>query len=163
MNKKDDKKKFNRKEMEDLIGILEKEKEEYLNGWKRAKADLINYRQNESSRTKAFLKNEKKGTILRMISVLDSLDRAVEEASREKENPFYEGFMKIKEQMESALKKEGVKKVDALKKEFDPLFHEVVEAVKKEGVESGVVVEEMQKGYLMDEELIRPSKIKVAL
>jgi len=140
----------------------EKEKEEYLYGWKKAKADLINYKKEEASRAESLLKEKKRGIILRVVSVMDSFDRAVEEAES-KEDSFYEGFLNIKKQMEDVLKKEGVEAISSLGEEFDPSFHEVVEMIEKEGVESGTVVEEVQKGYKMDGELIRPSKVKVAL
>ncbi len=162
MDKKNKKETSIKKEKE-IILLLEKEKEEYLNGWKRAKADLINYKRDETLRTDAALRNGKKSIILKIISVMDSFDRAFEEISKDEKDAYFEGFLKIKEQMEGLLTKEGVEKIETVDKEFDPFFHEVVESVKKEGISSGIIIEETQKGYIMDGEVIRPSKVKVAL
>lgn len=142
------------------LAECEAEKEEYLNGWKRAKADLINYKRDEANRVESLLKERKRGIMLKIISVMDSFDRALE---MEEEDAFSEGFLKIKEQMDELLKKEGVEEIDSVGKEFDPSFHEVIETLEKEGVENGVIIEEAQKGYKMDGELLRPSKVKVAL
>ncbi len=154
-----DKKKPNNK----LIEKCEEEKEEYLNGWKRAKADLINYKRGEVARTNALLKENKKNIVMEVIAVLDSFERAAEVALKEKENPLIKGFLEIKRQMEDTLKKEGVESFSTIGKEFDPSICEIVEAVKKENCKSGEIIEELQKGYKMDGQLIRPSKVKVCL
>ena len=149
-----------KKSIKEKLQECETEKEEYLNGWKRAKADLINYKRDEANRIESLLKERKRGIMLKIISVVDSFDRAIE---MNEEDAFSEGFLKIKEQMDDLLKKEGVESIECVGEEFDPSFHEVIETVEREGVENGVIIEEAQKGYKMDGELLRPSRVKVAL
>ncbi len=155
---------MDKKKKEDIQKKLKKceeEKEEYLSGWKREKANFINYKNEESKRVDLLLKEKKKRIVLGIISAIDSFDRAEKEMEKKDNASFLEGFLKIKEQFEGVLKKEGVEKTESLGKEFDPFLHEVVEMVEEEGTESGIITEEIQKGYLMDGEVIRPAKVKV--
>jgi len=138
-----------------------KEKEEYLEGWKRAKAELENYKKGEKERMESFLFREKRDFLLKLLPVLDNFKRAEKEAERGNENEVVAGLLKIKKQLEDVLLKEGVEEIKALGEEFDPEYHDAVEMVEDESGSSGEVVEELEKGYLLGEEVIRPSKVKV--
>ncbi len=156
-----------RKRRNKIKEILEKErieKEEYLNGWKRAKADLLNYKKDEIKRINSHLFYEKKRILLKIISILDNFNRAEVEAQKRETDEIITGLLIIKKQIELFLKEEGVEEIEAAGKEFDPQFHEAVEVVEitENNFESGIIVEEVEKGYILEDEVIRASKVKVS-
>ena len=72
------------------------------------------------------------------------------------------GFLKIKTQILDILKNQGLEEIESRGKKFDPNFQEAVEIIKKKGYESGIVIEEIQKGYLLHGKVIRPAKVKIS-
>ncbi len=160
----EEKKKRSKKgKLKEELEACKKEKEEYLNGWKRAKADFENYKKEEFRRMENFLSLERENLLLKIIPILDNFHRAEKEAKKEKgrEEELVCGLLKIKKQIESLLKEEGVEEVRSLGEEFDPRYHEAVGTVEADPKKSGKVVEELQKGYLLNGKVIRPSKVKV--
>lgn len=141
----------------------EKEKAEYLAGWQRARADFLNYKKEEGERMRNILKYANEDFILKILPILDNFEKAEQETPDEfKDNDYFKGLLQIKNQLQDFLKNQGVKEVESLGQKFNPSFHEVVEEVEAEGKESGVIIEETQKGYLIEGKLLRPSKVKVA-
>lgn len=132
--------------------------EEYLNGWKRAKADLINYQKDEQKRLEEFAKYANKDLIRELITVMDSFDLAIGSMGDKADK----GTLMIRTQMEDALKKQGLERLAvSVGAPFDPAFHEAVAAV--ESTESpGTVVEEVGRGYALNGRVIRPARVKVA-
>lgn len=144
------------------LEACEKQKQEYLAGWQRAKADFVNYKKEGGERVQEFLKYATADFILKLLPVLDNLERAEKEiAEEQKDNETIRGFLRIKTQLEDFLKAEGVKRIETLGKKFDPSLHEVIEEVETEQ-ESGNIIEEVQKGYLLESTVLRPSKVKVS-
>src|SRR3990172_9882980 len=113
--------------MEELNDLekLKKESEEYLNGWKRAKADLINYQKDEEKRAGEFVKIANAALILDLIPAFDSFDLAG--ATMEKGSAAEKGFLMIKSQLLEGVKKYGLEKIKIVPgAPFDPLSHESV-------------------------------------
>ncbi len=160
-NKKEDKKRSDDIMKEDLKK-LEKEKEEYLNGWQRARADFINYKKNEISRITDAKKSEKRKIILEILEVVDNFELAEKNIPpKEKENDYIQGLLKIKDQLISFLEKMNVKSFETIGESFDPNLHEAVAMIDSDK-ESDTIVDEIRKGYLLDGELLRPARVKVA-
>ncbi|MCX6719744.1 MAG: nucleotide exchange factor GrpE [Candidatus Staskawiczbacteria bacterium] len=113
--------------------------EEYLNGWKRERADFLNYKKDEMERIDQLVKYANEEIILNLLPILDNLCLAAQHIN----DP---GVNQIKKQLEDFLKKEGIDPIETIGKQFDPNTMEVVEEV--EGNEPGVVTEETQKGLL---------------
>ena len=147
------------KDFEKKLKECDKLKGEYLSGWKRARADFLNYKKEETQRISEFLKFGKEEFILKLLPILDSFERS-SKAIKDKNNPTIQGFLKIKEQIEDFLKNEGVEKIETKDQKFDPNFHEAVEQVAN-SEESGVIIEELEKGYTLYETVIRPAKVRV--
>jgi len=146
------------KRLKEELKHCQKEKEEYLAGWQRAKADFINYKKEEQIRIKEGVLFEKKKILLEIISLLDNLERAEENLSDDlKGNVWVEGILKIKDQIKSFLEKEGVKEIK-VEKDFNPVF---CEAVQMGDGADGEVIEVLQKGYLFNDSVLRPAKVKV--
>jgi molecular chaperone GrpE len=144
------------------IETLKKEKEEYLEGWKRAKAEFLNYKKDEQKRNEMFLEREKENLFKEFLHVLDNFDCAEREAKKRNESDeFIEGFLKIKELLLDFLSEQGVEEMIVVGKDFDPFFHDAVEVVDGKEEDSGKIIEELQKGYLFKNKVIRPAKVKV--
>ena len=139
------------KKMREELKLCQKEKAEYLVGWQRAKADFINARRDEEKNRAEFTKFAAEKVLLEILAVADSLELSGNADSK----PIYNQLMDI-------LKKEGVEPIEALGKKFNPLEHEALD--KKEVLdekEDNMVVEELQKGYMIHNRVLRPSKVKV--
>jgi len=130
----------------------QKEKEEYLTQAQRARADLINYRRRQELVLEELRKYGQSNLILEILPVLDSLTIGSEKDK---------GLEIIKEQLKNILKKYGLREIKSVGEIFNPEIHEAIEEVESDN-EKGVITEEIQKGYMIGEKLLRPSKVKVA-
>jgi molecular chaperone GrpE len=155
-----------KKEIEELKKKLEeteKLKNEYLAGWQRARADLINYKKEEMERVGSFIKIAQEGLIFEFLPILDNFDIAEKEIPNElKENENMKGLLQIKQQILDFLRKKGVEEIKSVGEKFNPAYHEVVGEVDTDQFETGTIVEEVQKGYKINGRVLRPAKVKVA-
>ena len=147
--------KFTPEELEKKLEECEKLKNEYLAGWQRARADFLNYKKEEMERVGDILKYANEGLILKILPILDNFDVALK-------NIPDEGFLQIRKQFQNFLKEQGIEEIESLGKKFDPNLHEVVEEVEGTDKEQGIILEEIQKGYKINDRLLRPAKVKVA-
>lgn len=131
--------------------------EEYLNNWKRERADFINYKKDELERTLSLIKHSTEKFVVKLLPILDNLYLAQKHLSDD-------GLSQVIKQFEDFLAKEGIEEIKSVGEKFDPSFHEVVgeaspsEALAKES-KSGEIVEEIQKGYKIGEKILRPAKV----
>ncbi|MEK7555369.1 MAG: nucleotide exchange factor GrpE [Patescibacteria group bacterium] len=138
----------------------QKERDEYLDGWKRAKADLINYKKEESKRFMEMAKFASEDLIVEMISILDSFDLGL--AVLEKDGKAEKGMYLIRSQMEDVLRKRGLERIAvSVGQSFDPALHEAIAEIESDKP-SGSIIEEIERGYLLNSKLIRPVRVKVA-
>ncbi len=145
---------------ENNIENLKKQVEEYLAGWKRAKADYLNLKKEMEAQNREIKEWMSKIMLLPLLSILDSFDKAFDEIPENLKNDLWvKGIEGIKKQFENYLKTQGVEVMKAGGEKFDPAKHEAVESI--EGGESQVVEEELQKGYLINGEVLRPAKVKI--
>jgi molecular chaperone GrpE len=157
------------KEFQEIIKKLEKEKEEYLEGWKRAKADLLNYQKEMENKMKEIIVYANENLLIDLIPVLDSLDLALNSLSEEDKNTSLgKGYYLIQAQLLEILAKHGLEVISPENKKFDPVFHEAVATQKcsKENCDKSddnLIVEVLAKGYLLNGKLIRPAKVKVLI
>lgn len=145
---------------EQVLKELEETKakcEEYLNGWKRERADFLNYKKEEMERIGHLVKYANEELILKIIPILDNIYLAETHVPEElKNNDWIKGFYQIKNQLCEFLKKEGIEATETIGQKFNPA---TMEAVAGEGE---TVAEEVQKGYTMHGKLIRPAKVKLS-
>jgi molecular chaperone GrpE len=142
------------------IQEIEKERDEFLAGWQRAKADLANYKKEEKEGTRELIEYARQELLFPILSVVDNLDRAEKELKEEeKDSRLVQGFLHIARQLREFLKNQGIQEIDAAQKDFNPTLHEAIDVV--EGEKSGKVAEVAEKGYMMKEKLLRPAKVKV--
>jgi len=139
----------------------QKKCDEYLNNWKRERADFINYKKNETEKIGILMGYIKEDMILKILPVLDSFNLAEKHLPDNKES--LQGFLQIKKQLEDLLLKEGIEEIKTTDQKFDPNFMEAAEEVDggQPSAESGMVVEEVQKGYILQGKVLRPAKVKI--
>ncbi len=164
----EEKNKKNPKENKE-IEELKKKCEEYLNGWKRERADFLNYKKEEIERTGQLVRYANEEIILSILPILDNFCLAEKHISDNEESA---GFLQIKKQLEDLLAKQGIKEMKTLYEKFDPNYMEVIEEVpvrdaphSDEGwkaEEAGIVVEVIQIGYTLYDKIIRPARVKVS-
>ena len=156
--------------LEDLKKKLEecqKLKDEYLAGWQRERADLLNYKKEELERIGEILKYADVGLILKVLPILDNFEIAVKEVESMKSEDMkiediIKGFLQIKNQFQDFLREQGVAEIKSVGERFDPNLHEVVEEVEVNDKEHGIIIEEIQKGYKIQDRLLRPAKVRVS-
>lgn len=159
---KENKKELTQKELKKALEKCQKEKEEYLAGWQRARADFLNYKKEEMERISEILKYANEELILKILPILDNFEQAQKKLPENLKNDEYiKGLLQIKAQLQDFLKSQGVEEIKALGEKFDPNFQEVVEVVETKGKESGIIIEEIQKGYKLSGKVIRPAKVRI--
>ncbi|MFY9495842.1 MAG: nucleotide exchange factor GrpE [Halanaerobiales bacterium] len=148
-------------EIEKKLAAEEEEKEALNNRLVRLQADFSNYRKRNEKEAERIQAAIVAAIMEDLLPVLDNFDRALaQEGSGE---DFRKGIEMIHRQLLDFLAKQGVENIEAVGKEFDHNYHNAVLQVESEEHESGIVVEELQKGYILNKELvIRPSMVKVA-
>ncbi len=149
----------------DLDALL-KERDDYLDLAKRTKADFENFRKRMSADVLAAAGRGKADVLRDVLPVLDDLERALQAAGLDPEGDSEDGLahgvLLVFRSLRETLGKHGIESVDPKGEKFDPNLHEALSMQPVEGTDSGVVVETMQKGYRLGEQLIRPARVVVA-
>lgn len=146
---------------ENSIEKIKQEREEYLDGWKRAKAELINYKSDELKRISEIARFAGEDIICDVINVLDSFDLCIV-AINEKDPSIAKGVYMIRTQLEDLLKKRGLERIMvSVGHIFDPALHEAISTVSSDKP-SGTIIDEMEKGYMWHGKLLRPARVVIA-
>jgi len=152
------------KKLREKIKNLESEKQEYLTGWQRAKADMVNARQRDEAERKDFIKYANEGLISDLISVLDSFDMAMgnKEAWEKADKNWRVGVEYIYSQLIKVLTENGLTEINPMNEKFDHAKHEATtyEPVTDEKF-NHVIVGVIQKGYSLNGKLLKVPKVKV--
>ena len=157
----DDKKQI--EELKKRLKDCQRQKDEYLAGWQRERADFLNYKKEELEKIGNVLKYGDLGLILKILPILDNFDITEKKLPENlKADVNIKGILQIKNQILDFLKNQGVEEIKTTGEKFNPNFQEVVEEVERKGVESRIVLEEIQKGYILNGKVLRPTKVKVA-
>ena len=132
-------------------------------GWQRSRADFLNYKKEEIERFKSIIDIANEEMILKILPLLDNMELAEKHLSIDlKDNEYIKGLLQIKAQFLDLMKNQGVEPIDVIGKKFDPIMHEVIEEVEVKDKEPGTIIEEIQKGYLINQKLLRPVKVKIS-
>lgn len=143
------------------IEDFKKKSEEYLNGWKRERADFINYKKDEMERIGSLIKYSNEDLIIKIIPILDNIYLAEAHIPEElKNNKWIEGFSHIKNQLVDFLKKEDVEIIKTIGEPFDPNTMEAVGEIEGGGL-NNTVAEETQRGYTLHGKVIKVAKVKI--
>lgn len=149
-----------------LLGEAEAKRDEYLDLARRTKADFENFRKRVTADVQAAQARGKGQLIAEVVPALDDLERAIAAAGLDPEGDSEDGLahgvLLVFRGLRETLARNGVEAVDPKGERFDPQWHEALSTQAVEGVEPGVVVETMQKGYRVDEQLVRPARVVVS-
>ncbi len=130
---------------------------------KRQLAEFENFRNRTEREKTAMFETGAKSVIEKMLPVVDNFERGLATVPEEnKEDPFVDGMNRVYKQLLTELENIGVKPIEAVGKEFDPNLHNAVMQVASEEYESGVIVQELQKGYTYRDGVVRHSMVAVA-
>ena len=154
-------KKFGRKK-DKAVEKLEEKVKELEDMRVRQLAEFENFRKRSQKEKSQMFEVGAKSVIEKILPVMDNFERGLQGVpEEEKDAPFVKGVEMVYKQMLTAFEEMGVKPIEAVGKEFDPNLHNAVMAVDDDSLESGTVAEEMQKGYMYKESVVRHSMVKV--
>jgi molecular chaperone GrpE len=150
-----------------LLSETEQQRDEYLELAKRTQADFENYRKRMAADVQAAAMRGTVELAAQLIGVIDNLERALEAVGVEPggeeapAEPLAEGFFLTYRELCAVLRRAGIESFDPAGERFDPNRHEALQKVPVEGAEPGTVVETLQRGYRLGEQLIRPARVVV--
>nr|WP_258389652.1 nucleotide exchange factor GrpE [Paenibacillus spongiae] len=146
-----------------MIAELVKQAEENQQRYLRAQADFDNFRRRTQKEKEELAQYASMKLITELLPVVDNFGRALDAAKGGGElDAFAKGVDMIFRQFEAVLEQEGVKPMDAVGQPFNPEFHQAVMRVESDEHEEGIVIEEMQKGYMLKDKVLRPAMVKVS-
>lgn len=141
---------------------LQTEFEELKSLLQRTQADFVNYRRRNEEDKAAFVRLATADLIQQLLPVMDNFALAAKHVPAELvDNPWAQGIQAVEKQLEQILLTNGLGRVEALGKPFDPNLHEAVGEAHEEGKPDGLVISEEAPGYVLGEKLIRPAKVIV--
>lgn len=158
-----------KKEVADEVDTLKKELEEkdklikeYLSRLQYLQADFENYKKRSLKEKEDYIKLANELLITQILDILDNFERAIESAKQTtNKEPIIQGIEMIYNQLLNVLKNEGLEVIKAIGEPFDPYKHEAMMLVSSNDYKDNTIIEELQKGYMLHSEVIRPSKVKV--
>ncbi len=131
----------------------------------RQMAEFDNFRKRTEKEKSEMFASGEKTVVEAILSVIDNFERALDMAAQDeskKDDPFIDGMDKVYKQLMDELQKLGVKPIEALGADFDPNLHNAVMQEETEEYKSGKVCKELQKGYTLNDSVVRHSMVSVA-
>lgn len=152
------------KKLRQDLKVAKAEKEEYLTGWQKERADFVNYKKQEDDRRANYSESLREHMLTRFLSILDSFNMAFsnKEVWEKVDLNWRIGIQHIYSQLYSIFEEYGIKEIGAEKEDFNPSVHESIETVatdKKE--ENHKIAKVIQKGYKLGDRVIRPARVHV--
>jgi len=142
------------------LEVCKREKEEYLQGWQRAKADYANAERESAKRQARATESAETRLIREILDIVDTFEGAF--AKPPPDSPWVQGMRNTLDKLQKLLRGYDVESIEALGKPFDPTLHEALEVkAVADKADDDMVVGEFQKGYRIGERVIRPSKVSV--
>jgi len=147
---------------ESEVDRLTKEIDKLKNDYARAYADTENLKKRLMAEAEQTRKYRIQSFAKEILPVIDNLERALASEIHESDESFKKGIQMTYDMLVNALKNEGVEEIDCLGKPFDPNLEQAILQEKVEDVESGTVIEVLQKGYVLKDRILRPAMVKVS-
>ncbi len=151
------------KELREKLKECQKQKDEYLTGWQRAKADFVNARKDDEKRGEEFKKFAEARLIVDILPILEGFESAFSDENWEKlDSDWQDGIKSLYKHFINVLKGHRVGPIEAKGKKFNPEEHEAVAEIEvKDEKDDNVVMEEVRKGYKMEDKILRPAQVKI--
>ena len=131
----------------------------------RKDAEMVNYRKRKEEEVNRMLKFCNEDLIKEMLPIIDNFERAIQasdEGLSDTEKSYHTGVKMIYTHLVNLLEKFDVKPIDGCNQPFDPVYHNAIMMEKREGINSGMVIEVLQKGYILKDKVIRAAMVKVS-
>ena len=145
----------------DPMEDMERERDQFRALAQRAQADLVNYRRRGAEERQELQRNANSSLVLKFLGVVDDFERAIAmlpvDAAR-----WQEGLMLVKRNLDNLLESEGVSKIEAAGKPFDPWEHEAVHYLETPDADDGTIIEVFRDGYRLHDKVLRASQVIVA-
>ena len=152
-----------KQELMEELKELTKENELVNDTLLRARAELDNYRKRTEKEMSRLVEDANAVLIKKLLPIIDDLERSLDlKRPESKDGEFYQGIELIYKNLMSILEEEGLEPIHAEGEPFEVEFHDALMQVKKNGVESGIVIDEHQKGYLLNGRILRHAKVVVS-
>ncbi len=151
-------------ELQDLqqrLAQAEKEAADYKDQWLRAAADYKNFKRRADTERAELIRSASSGLLIKLLPIVDDFDRSIANIPAEiVATPWWGGTQLIAQKLRTLLESEGAKPIEALGQDFDPNLHEAVIYEDAEG-QDGKVIAELQRGYKLNDRVLRPTMVKV--
>jgi len=144
---------------------LEKQIKEISDKLLLSQAELINYRKRKDDEVSKMLKYSNEDLVKELLPIVDNLERAIkmdDENLDDEVSKFLSGIKMIYCNLISTLEGYGVKAIDGNNKAFDPSYHQAIMTDSVDNIETGMIIEVLQKGYLLYDKVIRHAMVKVS-
>ena len=145
----------------DPMEDMERERDQFRALAQRAQADLVNYRRRVAEERQELQRNANSSLILKFLGVVDDFQRAIAMLPVDAEG-WQEGLMLVKRNLDNLLESEGVSKIEAAGKPFDPWEHEAVHYLETPDADDGTIIEVFRDGYRLHDKVLRASQVIVA-
>jgi len=150
------------------LAEAERERDEYLDLAQRTKADFENYRRRAAREAGEAERRGKSGLARELVPVLDNLERALRLAEIDPDaegadgSGLLHGVLLVYRELRSTIERAGVQTYDPAGERFDPVWHEALATRPDDDAESGTVIETLEKGYRLDDQVLRPARVVVS-
>jgi molecular chaperone GrpE len=148
-------------EEESELDAVTRERDEHLDSLLRLKAEFDNYRKRAARVQSDIVSRAAERLVKELLPVLDDLERALDAAEEHEEAKLEEGVRLVARALADALQREGLAEIETDGR-FDPHIHEALLSQPDDDVESGTVLEVLQKGYRLGDRVVRPARVIVA-
>lgn len=147
----------------DPMEDVERERDQFKAMAQRAQADLVNYRRRVEEERQELQRNANSNLIAKFLGVVDDFERAIDMLPEDAASAgWQEGLLLVKRNLENLLESEGVSKIEAAGKHFDPWEHEAVHYLETQDSEDGTVIQVFRDGYRLHDKVLRASQVIVA-
>ncbi|WP_047986335.1 nucleotide exchange factor GrpE [Ornithinibacillus californiensis] len=148
-------------EIEAELDSLQKEKEELYQRLLRTQAEFDNFKKRSLKEREAERKYKAQDVVTDLLPAIDNFERALQVEATDANKGLLDGISMVYRQIVDALKTHHVEPIESVGQEFDPNIHQAVMQVEDDNFDANVVVEELQKGYMIKDRVIRPAMVKV--
>jgi molecular chaperone GrpE len=144
------------------LEIVKRERDDYYDRLLRNTAEFDNYRKRVERERRAHAEQAVTDLLRELLLVVDDFDRALTVDAEENPSAYRKGVELIHNKLHDLLRKQGVRAIEAVGEDFDPNLHQAVTHEDSPGRREGEVIEELRRGYTINDRLLRPAMVKVA-
>lgn len=144
------------------LEAAERERDDFKDKYLRTFSDFNNYKKRNLTAAAVANRDGQAEVIAKILPVLDNFERALEQMDEQCDDGFVKGMFMVYRQLSCVTEAFGVKEIEAKCAAFDPNLHQAISLEEVEGQEAGIVVNVLQKGYMMDDKVLRHSIVTVS-